>query len=140
MELIKLDNNLKLNIPEIDSQHEALIRLVNRLHETMLQGTDRATLGGLLSQLLTDTRIHFSSEERLMSLFGYPGYEAHKAEHDKLMQHLERLAADFQNGELLLSFAIVLDLKGWAMVHIEKLDKPMGAFLKKRNGVETEPG
>jgi hemerythrin len=140
MELIKLDNNLKLNIPEIDSQHEALIRLVNRLHETMLLGADRATLGGILSQLLTDTRTHFSTEERLMSQFGYPEYAVHKSQHDKLMQHLERLAEDFHNGELLLSFAIVLDLKGWAMVHIEKFDKPMGAFLKKRNGVETEPG
>jgi len=37
MELIKLEDKLKLDIPEIDSQHETLTGLINLLHETMLQ-------------------------------------------------------------------------------------------------------
>jgi len=140
MELIKLEEDLKLNIPEIDSQHETLIGLVNRLHETMLQGADKAAMDGLLSQLIEHTRTHFSYEEQLMSKTGYPEYEAHKSQHNRLMQHLEDLAEGYQNGELLLSFAVVLDLKGWATVHIEKSDKPLGAFLTSRKGVETAPG
>ncbi|MDX2458060.1 MAG: bacteriohemerythrin [Gammaproteobacteria bacterium] len=140
MELIKLEEDLKLNIPEIDSQHETLIGLVNRLHETMLQGADKAAMDGLLSQLIEHTRTHFSYEEQLMSQTGYPEYEAHKSQHNRLMQHLEDLAEGYQNGELLLSFAVVLDLKGWATVHIQKSDKPLGAFLTSRKGVETAPG
>lgn len=133
MELVKLEDNLKLNIPEIDSQHETLIRLINLLHETMLQGADRAALDELLSQLLEHTRMHFSYEEQLMSQHNYPGYEAHKSEHDRLMQHLADLAERYKNGELLLSFAIVLELKGWAVVHIEKSDKPLGTFLNNQS-------
>lgn len=140
MELIKLEENLKLNIPEIDSQHEALVGLVNRLHETMLQGADRAALDGLLLQLIEHTRSHFSYEEQLMSQYDYPGYEAHRSQHNRLMQHLEELVEGYHNGELLLSFAVVLDLKGWATVHIEKSDKPLGAFLTSRKGVEAAPG
>jgi len=140
MELVKLDDNLKLNIPEIDSQHETLIRLINQLHETMLQGADKAALNELLSQLLEHTRTHFSSEERLMSQSGYPGYEAHKSEHNSLMQHLEDLVERCRNGELLLSFAVVLELKGWAMVHIGKSDKLMGAYLTSRQGADVAPG
>ena len=132
MELIKLEDNLKLDILEIDSQHETLIGLINRLHETMLQGADKATLDGLLSQLLEHTRTHFAYEEQLMSQHNYPGYEAHKSEHSRLMQHLVDLAGRYKNGELLLSFAIVLELKGWAVVHIEKSDKPLGTFLKNQ--------
>jgi hemerythrin-like metal-binding protein len=136
MELVKLEDNLKLDIPEIDSQHETLIRLINLLHETMLQGADRAALDELLSQLLAHTRMHFSYEEQLMSQHNYPGYEAHKSEHDRLMQHLVDLAERYKNGELLLSFAIVLELKGWAVVHIEKSDKPLGSFLNNRTGAD----
>ena len=132
MELIKLEDNLKLDILEIDSQHETLIGLINRLHETMLQGADKAALDGLLSQLLEHTRTHFAYEEQLMSQHNYPGYEAHKSEHSRLMQHLVHLAERYKNGELLLSFAIVLELKGWAVVHIEKSDKPLGTFLKNQ--------
>ena len=129
MELIKLEDNLKLDIPEIDSQHETLIGLINLLHETMLQGADRAALDELLSQLLEHSQAHFAYEEQLMSQHNYPGYEAHKSEHSRLTQHLVDLAGRYKNGELLLSFAIVLELKGWAVVHIEKSDKPLGTFL-----------
>jgi len=132
MELIKLEDNLKLDIPEIDSQHETLIGLINLLHETMLQGADRAALDELLSQLLEHSQAHFAYEEQLMSQHNYPGYEAHKSEHSRLMQHLADLAGRYKNGELLLSFAIVLELKGWAVVHIEKSDKPLGTFLNNQ--------
>jgi len=139
MELIRLEDSLKLDIPEIDSQHERLIGLVNLLHETMLQGADRAALDGLLSQLLEHTRAHFAYEEQLMSQYNYPGYEAHKTEHNRLMRHLEDLVERYTNGELLLSFAVVLELKGWAVVHIEKSDKPLGAFLNNREGTDAAP-
>jgi len=140
MTLVKLEENLKLDIPEIDSQHKALIGLINQLHQTMLQGADKATLDGLLSQLLEHTRTHFAYEEQLMSQHGYPGYEAHKSEHNRLLQHLEDLAGRYTNGDLLLSFAVMLELKGWAVVHIEKSDKPLGAFLGNRKGADAAPG
>ena len=139
MELLRLDDNLRLNIPEIDSQHEELIRLVNRLHEAMLQGQDRSVVEGILTQLIEHTRTHFSYEEQLMAKYDYPRYKAHKSEHDRLMQHLVDLAERYKNGELLLSFAIVLELKGWAVVHIEKSDKPLGSFLNERNEADAVP-
>jgi hemerythrin len=135
MELIKLEDDLKLNIPEIDSQHETLIGLINLLHETMLQGADRADLDKLLSQLLAHTQTHFAYEEQLMSQYNYPECGAHKSEHNRLMQHLVDLAKRYNQGDLLLSFAIVLELKGWAVVHIQKSDKPLGTFLNNRKGV-----
>lgn len=139
MVLIKLEDKLKLDIPEIDSQHETLINLINLLHETMLQGADKAALDGLLSQLLEHTQTHFAYEEELMSRYNYPGYEAHKSEHKRLMQHLVDLTDRYNNGDLLLSFAVVLELKGWALVHIEKSDKPLGTFLNNQNAIETTP-
>ena len=139
MVLIKLEDNLKLDIPEIDSQHETLISLINLLHETMLQGADKAALDGLLSQLLEHTQTHFTYEEELMSRYNYPGYEAHKSEHKRLMQHLVDLTDRYNNGDLLLSFAVVLELKGWALVHIENSDKPLGTFLNNQDVIEATP-
>ena len=139
MDLIKLEDNLKLNITEIDSQHEALINLINEIHETMLQGADKADLDRLLSQLLEHTRSHFSYEEELMSRYSYAEYETHKSEHNRLMEHLEDLVVRYHSGELLLSFAIVLELKGWATIHIEKSDNPLGSFLSNQHGFETAP-
>jgi hemerythrin-like metal-binding protein len=137
MVLIELEDNLKLDIPEIDSQHETLIGLVNLLHRSMLQGADKAALDELLSQLIEHTRTHFSYEERLMSQYNYPEYEAHTSEHNRLLQHVLDLAERYKNGELLLSFAVVLELKGWAVIHIEKSDKPLGIFLNSQKAIDV---
>jgi len=139
MTLIELEDHLKLEIPEIDSQHETLINLINLLHQAMLQGAGKSTLHELLSQLLEHTRAHFAYEEELMSQHQYPEYEQHKLEHNRLMQHLLDLADRYENGELLLSFAVVLELRGWALVHIENSDKPLGAFLNGRKAVDAAP-
>ena len=142
MELINLEDTLKLDIPEIDSQHETMIMLINQLHETMLRGADRVPLAELLLQLLEHTRTHFAYEEQLMSQYDYPGYEAHKSEHDSLVQHLVDLSKRYKNDELQLSVAVaaVLELEDWATVHIEKSDKPLCAFLNYRKGVDAAPG
>jgi len=137
MELIKLEDCLRLNIPEIDSQHEKLIELVNALHGAMVGGADKAARDSLLSQLLEHTRNHCAYEEELMSRYGYPGYQEHKSEHDRLIQHLVDLIERYQSGEILLSVAVVMELKGWATIHIEKSDKPLGAFLSDRKGVDA---
>ncbi|MGB5611551.1 MAG: bacteriohemerythrin [Sedimenticolaceae bacterium] len=140
MELIRLEDSMRLNIPEIDSQHETLIGLINALHQSMLQKADRAALDGLLAQLLAHTQSHFSYEEQLMSQHGYPAYEVHRSEHARLIQHLLDLIGRFENGELLMSFAVVIELKGWATIHIEKSDKLLGAFLKDQPGADTASG
>ena len=74
-----------------------------------------------------------------MSQYNYPGYEAHKSEHNRLMQHLVNLVERYENGELLLSFFVALELKEWATVHIDKSDKPLGAFLNNLKGTDAAP-
>ena len=137
MQLIRLEEDLRLNVPEIDSQHETLISLINQLHKAMLREADRASLDGLLSQLLDHTRSHCSYEEQLMSRYGYPEYASHRSEHERLIEHLEDLIGRYKNGDLLLSFAVMLELKGWATIHIEKSDKLLGIFLNDLAGNDS---
>ena len=84
MELIQLEDRLRLNIPEIDAQHQRLIELVNRLHEALLGGAEREVRDSLLSQLMEGTQNHCADEEELMLRYGYPESKAHKSEHDRL--------------------------------------------------------
>ncbi len=137
MQLIRLEEDSRLNVPEIDSQHEALIGLINQLHTAMLREADKASLDDLLSQLLEHTRSHCSYEEQLMSQYGYPEYAAHRSEHQRLIEHLENLIGRYRNGDLLLSFAVMLELKGWATIHIEKSDRLLGVFLNDRAGIDS---
>ena len=112
----------------------------DELHEAMLAGTDREVLGRIMARLIEHTRSHFAYEEGLMLEHGYPGYDAHRAEHGMLLQQVLDLSDGFQRGELLLSFAVVLELKGWATVHIEKSDKLLADFLIRQEQDAEAPG
>jgi hemerythrin len=84
-----------------------------------------------MAALIEHTRTHFDYEEQLMLEHHYPGYPRHKHEHDRLIQHILALAEQYRRGDLLLSFAVMVDLKGWALVHIERFDLALGVFLNR---------
>jgi hemerythrin len=137
MGLIRLQDDQKVNVREIDDQHETLIDLINRLHTAMAQRSKREVLDQLMAALVEHTQTHFDYEEQLMLEHRYPGYTRHKHEHDRLIQRILALAEQYRRGDLLLSFAVMVDLKGWALVHIEKFDIALGVFL---NRPEPVPG
>lgn len=132
MELIKAEEAPKVGVLEIDAQHAALIGLVNRLHQAMTQREGHEALDAIIVALVEHTQQHFAYEEQLMSQHQYPDFAKHKADHDRLMQHIVSLAEQFRSGDLLLSFAVMMDLKAWATIHIEKSDEPLGIFLNKQ--------
>ncbi len=129
MDLIKANDVPRVGITEIDAQHTTLIGLVNRLHGAMEQREDRDTLTKIITELLEHTGQHFAYEEALMLEYDYPQYASHKADHDRLMRHISDLADQFRQGDLLLSFAVMMDLKAWATIHIAKSDEPLGIYL-----------
>ena len=132
LELIKADDAPRVGVAEIDAQHATLIGLINRLHQAMIQRENRDTLGTIITELLEHTEEHFAYEETLMQEYDYPQYASHKADHDRLMRHMSDLADQFQQGDLLLSFAVMMDLKAWATIHIEKSDAPLGRYLGEK--------
>ena len=128
--LIPLEEVPRLGIQAIDAEHVTIVRLVNELHAGMLDSVGRQALQDVLHQLISETHAHFATEEALMREHDYPDYAHHKSEHDRLLAHVSNLERRFREGERLLSFAIMLDLKNWAMIHIDRSDKPLGEFLR----------
>lgn len=140
MELVTLEQHLRLDIPEIDVQHEELIVLVNEFHAALEHGVDKAERDDLLARLMEETRRHFEYEEMMMSRYGYSEHQQHKSEHDRLMRNLLDLVDRYRRGELMLSIAVALELKCWGTIHIEKSDVPLGVFLRdKLKGEVTAP-
>lgn len=131
MPFVVLEDTHIVNVREIDEQHKELVGRINQIHEAMTLKRGKEVLGGLLDELIEYTRFHFSTEEELMTAHEYPELSRHKSEHDRLLEQVVALDRQFRSGELLLSFAIILELKGWAMRHILYSDKPLGDFLNR---------
>ncbi len=128
--LIPLEEVPRLGIQAIDAEHVTIVRLVNELHTGMLDSLGRQALQDVLDKLISEAQAHFATEEALMLEHDYSDYAQHKSQHDRLIAHVSDLERRFREGQLLLSFAIMLDLKSWAMIHIDRSDKPLGEFLR----------
>lgn len=58
----------------------------------------------------------------------YPGYAAHKKEHDDLVKTAVDLQAKFKSGETRLSVDVLRFLRNWLTTHIQGTDRTLGVF------------
>ena len=132
MPLMTWNNDLSVNIKEIDSQHKKLVDLINELHDEMMAYKGKDVLGKVLSELLSYTKTHFFTEEKIMNSNGYPAYLTHKQEHDKLTKKVAELKNDFDAGKIVLGTEVMKFLKDWLTNHIMKSDKAYTPFLNSK--------
>jgi hemerythrin-like metal-binding protein len=119
-----------VGIATIDSEHQKLIGLINDLHAAMREGRGKAAMGRILDGVAAYTVSHFANEEKLMRLHLYPGYERHKAEHDKLVKQVKSLQAEFHSGNATISLEVMAFLQDWLVNHIVGVDKRYTAHFQ----------
>jgi hemerythrin len=124
--------DLKLGVPEIDAEHGLQIGLVDALEDAVAQGRERELADGILEKLLDFTNVHFLAEELMMRLHEYPQYEAHIAEHDRLVRELEDLRRSYRAGDRGVTLEVIHQLRSWLRGHIETKDLAFARFLTGR--------
>lgn len=116
------------NVSATDAEHQELFALVNQLHDSVPAG-DRAATGKKLDDLIAYVAKHFQTEENLMQAHGYPGYAAHKEDHDKLVSTCVDLQSKFHGGQAEVTAEVTGFVKDWLCTHIPQVDKSYGPYL-----------
>jgi hemerythrin len=128
--LVTWSDRYSVGIPRIDSEHQKLISLVNDLYSAMLEGRGKSVADQILHGMADYTLSHFVNEERLMRLHAYPGFEAHKAEHEKLTKQVKHLQEEARGGKTVVSMEVMRFLQHWLVDHIVGVDKQYSAHLR----------
>lgn len=129
-ELLSWSDEYSVGIQEVDEQHKVLVAMLNELHKAIIEHHAKAASRQILDQLAEYTRTHFLLEESLMRLTHYPGFEAHKQQHEELMGQVQDLQKKLDNEGATITFELLHFLKGWLAHHINESDKRFGAFFK----------
>jgi len=132
MAIISWNDTLSVRVKEIDIQHQRLVELVNKLHDSMKAGKGNDVLGPILSDLVKYTVFHFSTEEKYFQKFGYPEFQQHKKQHDDLTNKAKALKTSFEQGKQTISIEVLTFLKDWLSGHILGSDKKYGPFLNSK--------
>jgi hemerythrin len=118
-----------VNIKTIDSQHQELVNILNRLFVAVSKREGDKAIAGILDALMTYTRTHFELEERLMRQANYKDIVPHMAEHKKLLEQLDTLCKKHLIEEKAIYFEMLSFLKTWLKEHIQGVDTRYSAAL-----------
>jgi hemerythrin len=80
-EFIEWSDTLSIGVKEIDDQHRTLVDMLNKLNEAIHGGWGKEARREVIDTLIEYTRVHFATEESLMSISNYPNSKGHKKQH-----------------------------------------------------------
>lgn len=130
---IEWTDEMKVGVPAMDAEHREMIAIANRFLAAAEDGALVPTLAAIMAELLSRTRAHFQSEERLLDRHNYPDLAGHRSEHDRLMAEAMALHEQFSSGHADHIEQLKLDtayfLQNWLLDHIRNSDKRYRPFV-----------
>ena len=125
------DNTLSVQVQEIDDDHRKLVDLFNLLNHAVREEEPEELVEVLLEELISCTDCHFKHEERLMLKYRYDGFEAHRREHQELINSINELQKTRRSKGKPVTADDIEFLEHWLTGHILGPDMDLGAYLSE---------
>lgn len=119
---------LVLNVPEMDSEHEAIFQLLAHLKSSSLGAMPFRP--ELVEEILTRLRAHFATEERLAKDAG-EDFSEHAQKHEALLQRVAELMNLTLRGNGNV-YSLLCYVEYWCERHINDEDKRFAVRLLVR--------
>lgn len=122
---------MSVGVPLLDSDHQALIGLINKLHDSLETGDDQPEPAMVFDSLIAYLEIHLAREERVMEACKFPGLRGQREDHADFIHHVygarERYEAD--NDPAILGDVLVF-FKVWYRNHVLSKDVALRRFAE----------
>lgn len=118
-------SSLPLGTEDLEAEHALQYKLLSEA-ERLLQSGDRAAAREVIAQLHSYSDAHFASEQVLMRLHSYPGYQSHEREHGELLHALEALLGNLDADDPSRAAA---SLRRWLTSHVHHSDQAFFDFM-----------
>lgn len=127
-------DDLETGDASVDEQHKAIFFKAHEIFD-MGEDTEIEDLREIMSFLMSYTNRHFLDEEELMVKSSYPGYEAHKEEHNEFVKKVYKIYLKIEEDKVdeeLFNDLKILTIE-WLARHINDEDKK---FIDYYNSIE----
>jgi hemerythrin len=110
---------MSVGVELIDSDHKALIRLINELHDAFEDDDTPELPADTFDRLVEYIDHHFLREEAVMEACGYPNMDPHKVEHGRFTHEIRYIRDRYVKGEETeAAEKLLYFLKNWLRRHI----------------------
>lgn len=120
----------------IDSQHKELIDRINKLLDSCEDSDAKLAAIKTLDYLSDYTVFHFGAEEELQKEIEYPGYEAHKEQHEnfkKTIAELDEMLQEEEGPSSAFVQKVEENVIKWFYTHIEGFDRSVAEYKFMRD-------
>jgi hemerythrin len=122
-------NSYSVGVQSLDSQHQAIMRGLNELHEEMIDGKSNDAVAPLVRNLVSIASAHFSAEENLMESTQFPGLADHRAKHQELSQKISDFIARHDMGDRAAYSQFLYFVRAFMTQHMLKEDHQYAPWL-----------
>jgi hemerythrin len=114
----------------IDQQHRRLFEIANRFSEAYEKRLGLPVLSNIFNELVDYTVVHFDDEERLLRDRGYPEFDQHKDNHERLKKLVQVYVDQFQQNVEGIEERAMGFISTWLNGHILGMDKKYQSYLQ----------
>jgi hemerythrin len=122
MAYIEWQPEYSVGVKLIDDQHKHFMDTLNKLYST-IQNNEVESLNKIISELVSYTKTHFSTEEKYFKKFHYEEAAIHIAEHKRLIAKVDEFVKRKKENPLTVSFELLDFLENWLVGHLAMMDK-----------------
>lgn len=126
---VRWSDSYRVHIKQLDTEHQELIRLLDKLHRTVAEGKAPEDILAAFRAFLEHCQSHFASEEKLLEDNSYPGLEKQRAEHQKMLQKAKRVEEQVRHETLRLDQPLLNQMRDVFLSHIVGQDSAYSEFL-----------
>ena len=129
MTLLTWTTEFSVGIEAVDVEHREMIDMINAFYDELQGRRDATSIEHFLGDIHMTISAHFALEERVMQRSNYAEFDAHKEDHEDLLDQIRELMDTFSvdptNGLKLLKER----LSDWFAVHFSTFDAKLHGEL-----------
>lgn len=131
MTLIDWRDEFEIGIESVDHEHKELIELINALHANLAGDTSIESVSVFLGEIFSRISAHFALEEKVMRDLRYDEIDAHKEDHETLLDDIREIMDAHEAGEYVDFEDLLSDhLQAWFTEHFRTRDARLHKFLE----------
>lgn len=131
MPLLNWKPEYSVGIESVDHEHREMIAQINGVYTALSEGSGAEDVEHRLGEIHATIAAHFALEEQQMRRAEYPEYEAHKNDHEELLDQIRDLMDDFTDNPQACRERLKRTLGSWFSNHFAGFD----ARLHKQLGI-----
>ena len=129
MKYLEWDPKYSVGIDSVDYDHQNLIDMINIVFAELENRRDVDQIRQVMAEIHMEFSAHFALEERIMREASYEEYEAHKNDHENLLDQIRCMMDAVDEDPTTALDSLSDELSQWFSAHFATFDARMHAVF-----------